>query len=209
MSSSSRAALLYLASASPRRRVLLLQRGKTHEVMPQDIDESVVAGEMPEAYVRRIARAKALAGLQDARRRSDLPVLAADTSVVCDGRILGKPQALENAIGMLSLLAGRQHQVMTAVAVAQGSSLQEALSVSTVAFRPLQREEIVAYWNTGEPCDKAGAYAVQGLGAMFISHIEGSYSGVMGLPLYETVQLLANFGITGAALLAECRKESR
>lgn len=199
---------LALASASPRRRELLLQLGLAHLPLPQDIDESQRSGEVPAAYVRRLALEKARAGLLDPARPGDLPVLAADTSVVCDGRILGKPASLENALGMLELLSGREHQVLTAVAVAQGTRFHEALSVSTVRFRAVERAEMVAYWNSGEPCDKAGAYAVQGLGAMFISHIEGSYSGVMGLPLFETVQLLANFGITGTTLLAEFRKES-
>jgi septum formation protein len=200
---------LALASASPRRRELLLQLGLAHVLLPQDIDESQRSGEVPAAYVRRLAQEKARSGLRDPACPPELPVLAADTSVVCDGRILGKPASLEHALGMLELLSGREHQVLTAVAVAQGSRLHEALSVSSVRFRAVERAELVAYWNSGEPCDKAGAYAVQGLGAMFISHIDGSYSGVMGLPLFETVQLLADFGITGTMLLAEFRKESR
>lgn len=199
---------LYLASASPRRRELLLQVGLAHALLPQDIDESQLAGELPDAYVRRLALEKCRSALQDPRRLADLPVLAADTSVICDGRILGKPASLEQAIGMLSLLSGREHQVLTAVAIARGVLVHEALSVSRVQFRSIGREEMVAYWNSGEPCDKAGAYAVQGLGAVFVSRIDGSYSGVMGLPLFETVQLLANFGITPTALLAEFPKES-
>lgn len=199
---------LYLASASPRRRELLLQLGLAHLLLPQDVDESLRAGEAPAAYVRRLAHAKALAALRDPACSGKLPVLAADTTVVCDGRILNKPESLEHAIGMLSLLSGREHEVLTAVAVAQGDRLHEALSVSSVRFRTIGREEMLAYWHSGEPCDKAGAYAVQGLGAMFIARIEGSYSGVMGLPLYETMQLLANFGITGTALLQEFGKES-
>ena len=208
MPSSLRTPRLYLASASPRRRELLLQVGLDHLLLPQDIDESQQPGEAPGSYVRRLALEKARAALRDPACREALPVLAADTSVVCDGLILGKPVSLENAIGMLSLLSGREHQVLTAVAVAGSGMVHEALSISRVSFRHIAREEIVAYWNSGEPCDKAGAYAVQGLGAMFISRIEGSYSGVMGLPLYETVQLLANVGISGTVLLTEFRRES-
>lgn len=208
MQFSARPPRLYLASASPRRRELLLQVGITHAVLPQDIDESLLPGEAPEVYVRRVAREKARVALRDPARRDELPVLAADTSVVCDGNILGKPASLAYALGMLSLLSGREHQVLTAVALAQGDLVHESLSVSHVRFRSIDRQEMVAYWNSGEPRDKAGAYAVQGLGAMFISHITGSYSGVMGLPLFETVQLLAKFGITGTALLEEFRKES-
>jgi len=202
------APVLYLASASPRRRELLLQLGLAHVLLPQDIDESVLPGEEAVAYVKRMAHNKALAALRDPGARDGLPVLAADTSVICDGRILGKPDSLEQAIGMLGLLSGREHQVMTAVAVARGDSLHEAINVSSVHFRSIEREEMLAYWLSGEPRDKAGSYAVQGLGAMFISRIEGSYSGVMGLPLYETAQLLANFGLTGVGLLQGFRKES-
>lgn len=208
MQSSARAPRLYLASASPRRRELLLQLGLNHAVLPQDIDESQRPGEAPEAYVRRLALEKAAAALLDPACREPLPVLAADTSVVCDGRILGKPATLDSAIEMLSLLSGREHEVLTAVAVARGELVLDALSVSQVCFRRVNQEEMLAYWHSGEPCDKAGAYAVQGLGAMFISRISGSYSGVMGLPLFETVQLLARFGISGTALLEEFRKES-
>jgi septum formation protein len=208
MLSPARVPRLILASASPRRRELLLQLGLEHVLLPQDIDESLRPGETPEAYVRRLALEKARVAQSDPACLDSLPVLAADTSVVCDGAVLGKPASLESAIGMLSMLSGREHQVMTAVAVARGTVVHDALSISRVRFRSIEREEMVAYWSSGEPRDKAGAYAVQGLGAMFISHIDGSYSGVMGLPLFETVQLLANFGITGTRLLAEFRKES-
>jgi len=208
MLSPTRSPRLILASASPRRRELLLQLGLEHVLLPQDIDESLRPGETPEGYVRRLALEKARVAQSDPSCLDSLPVLAADTSVVCDGAVLGKPASLESAIGMLSMLSGREHQVMTAVAVARGTVVHDALSISRVRFRSIEREEMVAYWSSGEPRDKAGAYAVQGLGAMFISHIDGSYSGVMGLPLFETVQLLANFGITGTLLLAEFRKES-
>lgn len=199
---------LYLASASPRRRELLLQLGLQHEVLPQHLDESVLPGEAAPAYVQRVAREKAQVALLDARRRADLPVLAADTAVVCDGLILGKPQSQQDALDMLGRLSGREHQVLTAVAIAQGERLYQALSQSRVWFRPLAQDELLAYWHSGEPCDKAGSYAVQGLGAMFIARIDGSYSGVMGLPLYETMQLLANFGITPVTVLDAFHQES-
>lgn len=209
MSSSCPVPLLQLASASPRRRELLLQLGLTHVLLPQDIDESEQPGEAPIAYVRRLARAKARAALRDPGCREGLPVLAADTTVVCDGRILGKPQSLQDALGMLALLSGRAHEVHTAVALAWQGELHDALSSSEVWFRSIAREELLAYWHTGEPCDKAGAYAVQGLGAMFIERLCGSYSGVMGLPLHETVQLLRRFGIGSASILENSVKESR
>lgn len=208
MTSASLQPRLCLASASPRRRELLLQLGLQHLLLPQQVDESVHPAEAPDHYVQRVARNKALAGLRDPRLDAPLPVLAADTSVVCNGRILGKPASQLEAMDMLRLLSGREHEVLTAVAVAQAGKLVEALSTSRVWFRTLDEAEMVAYWHTGEPRDKAGAYAVQGLGAMFIARIDGSYSGVMGLPLYETMQLLGNFGITGVMQLEALRHGS-
>jgi septum formation protein len=186
---------LYLASASPRRRELLAQVGIVALVLPQDVDESVRADERPDSYVRRLACNKALAALADARRRLPLPVLAADTTVVCEGRILGKPATREEAHSMLALLSGRTHHVLTAIALTAGAEPEVELVDTSVQFRALDRAEIDAYWATGEPRDKAGAYGVQGLGARFVSRIEGSYSGVMGLPLFETLQLLARYGV--------------
>jgi len=195
MSSSIPQPQLYLASASPRRRELLAQVGLVPEILVQDIDESRLADETSEAYVTRLARQKAQAALRDPRCRLPLPVVAADTTVVCAGEVLGKPATLGEARRMLQLLSGRTHEVLTAVAVAHGGACELALSTTRVRMRMLGSSEIHAYWATGEPVDKAGAYGIQGLGAMFISHIDGSYSGVMGLPLFETLQLLRKFGV--------------
>ncbi len=182
---------IYLASASPRRGELLRQIGVAHEVRPVDIDESPAAGEVPTAYALRLAQAKARAlweGLAEVERR---PVLAADTTVALGTAILGKPAGRDEAAAMLARLSGREHQVHTAVAVLHEGGAAARLSSSTVAFRPLTSSEIDWYWETGEPADKAGAYAVQGKAAIFIRQLSGSYSGVMGLPLFETWELLA------------------
>jgi len=184
---------LILASASPRRRELLAQIGIRHAVMAVDIDETPFPGEAPAAYVERVAAEKSTACA--AQNDSRLPILAADTSVICDGRILGKPDDLQHAIEMLSRLSGRSHQVYSAVSLRSRQCHWQAVSVSEVRFRPLSHQEIVAYWQTGEPCDKAGAYAIQGLASVFIESIAGSFSGVMGLPLFETAQLLSQAGI--------------
>jgi septum formation protein len=184
--------LVCLASESPRRRALLEQIGVPHRVQPAAIDETQAPGETPQDYVVRLARTKA----QTVRARADeLPVLAADTTVVVEGRICGKPHDEAAAIAMLQQLSGRAHQVLTAVALAGAQGIPWRLSVSEVRFRPLSDGECAAYWATGEPRDKAGGYAVQGLGAVFIEHLSGSYSGVMGLPLFETAQLLGSAGI--------------
>ncbi len=190
------APVLLLASASPRRRELLLQIGVTPQVWPADIDETVRAGEAPQDYVLRLARGKAEAVWTASA--GQWPVLAADTSVVCGQEILGKPADRAALVRMLLRLASRPHEVLTAVALRTAEGLRTALSVSEVTFRSLKREEIERYWDTGEPADKAGGYAVQGIGAMFISRLQGSYSGVMGLPLYETAQLLQAAGIATA-----------
>jgi septum formation protein len=183
---------IILASASPRRSELLKQIGISHRIMAVDIDETPFANESPLAYVERVAAEKSAAC--QALLNDNLPVLSADTSVICDGEIMGKPIDLEHAISMLSRLSGRSHQVYSAVSL-RGDNHWQALSISQVKFKPLSNEEIVAYWQTGEPCDKAGAYAIQGLASTFIESITGSFSGVMGLPLYETAQLLAKQGI--------------
>lgn len=183
---------IILASASPRRSELLRQIGIRHLIKVVDIDESPWPHESPLAYAERVASEKSLACR--ALLADDLPVLAADTCVVCDGHILGKPQNLEHAVTMLERLSGRSHQVYSAVSL-RGQQHGQAISVSEVKFRALAREEIVAYWHTGEPGDKAGAYAIQGLASIFIESINGSFSGVMGLPLFETAQLLAKQGI--------------
>ncbi len=180
------AAVLCLASASPRRRELLASIGVGVEVRPVDIDETPLPDELPEAYVLRLAREKALAG----SRRSTLPTLGSDTAVVCDGRILGKPADRSEAATMLRLLSGRVHQVLTAVAVTGPAELLETCVTTRVFMREIDDSEMAAYWATGEPADKAGGYAIQGLASIFIERIEGSHSAVVGLPLYETAQLL-------------------
>ncbi|RMG52182.1 MAG: septum formation inhibitor Maf [Gammaproteobacteria bacterium] len=185
--------LIVLASASPRRRELLAQIGVPHEVLPVDIDERRLAGESPRALVERLALEKALAGWE--RSGAQLPVLGSDTLVVVDDEVLGKPRDLVDARRMLGLLSGRAHQVLTAVALVKGPRSGLRLSESTVHFAPLSAEWIERYWATGEPADKAGGYAVQGLAATRIRRIEGSFSGIMGLPLFETTELLAEFGI--------------
>jgi septum formation protein len=194
--------LLYLASASPRRQQLLAQVGLPFAPLPQSIDETVHANEAPQDYVLRMAREKAQAALRSAECTLAIPVLAADTSVVCHDRILGKPGDMHEAVQMLTQLSGRRHQVMTAIAIATRQKIQLKLATTDVHFRALSPAEMTAYWQTGECHDKAGAYAIQGKGAMFISRIEGSYSNVVGLPLFETMQLLSAVGISSTAALA-------
>jgi septum formation protein len=186
------APLVCLASLSPRRHELLAQIGVPHVVAAAGIDEAVQPGEAAADYVLRMARAKAHAVRA---RRAALPVLAADTTVVIDEHICGKPREEAEGVAMLARLSGRTHRVLTAVALAAGDGLTFRLSASEVRFRSLSRAECLAYWRSGEPRDKAGGYAVQGRGAVFIEHLSGSYSGVMGLPLYETAQLLAAAGV--------------
>ena len=187
--------LLYLASASPRRRELLLQIGVQHRLVAAPIDESVLPGEAPATYVERLARAKAAAGLAALGGQAGACVLGADTAVVLDGRILGKPVDRADALAMLAALSGRSHEVLTAVAVCDAERCQAQVVRSRVHFRALAEAEQQAYWDTGEPQDKAGGYAIQGLAAIFVERLEGSYSAVVGLPLAETAQLLAAFGI--------------
>ena len=183
---------LILASASPRRRELLAQLGVGCIVSPADIDETPRAGELPDAYVRRMACEKALAGLAGAAEGTC--VLGADTAVVIDGQILGKPRDREDGIAMLQLLGGRTHEVMSAVAVATAAAVRDALNITRVTFGPVSARTAELYWATGEPLDKAGGYGIQGRGAVLVEHLSGSYSGVVGLPLYETAQLLREFG---------------
>ena len=185
---------LILASASPRRLELLKQIGVIPDVRPADVDETPASGEAPSEYVLRTALAKArtiAAGLPQGDPRA---VLSADTAVVADQRILGKPAGRDEAFEHLRLLSGRDHEVLTGVAVVHARGEKTRLSVSHVRFRQLGEDEIVAYWNTGEPTDKAGSYAVQGIAAVFIEEIRGSYSGIMGLPLFETAELLRAAG---------------
>ncbi len=184
---------LYLASRSPRRRLLLQQIGVRYGVLAIEIDESPLLGESPEDYVLRLALDKARAGQALVADRG-IPVLGADTVVVLDQQILGKPRDRQSAFTLLRKLSGRTHRVLSAVALV-GEEESATLSISEVSFRNLSDAEIQAYWETGEPADKAGAYGIQGRGALFIRELRGSYSGVMGLPLYETGQLLAAAGM--------------
>jgi len=184
------AALLYLASASPRRSELLRQIGVAHEVRPIGVDEHPGTGEAPVQYVLRLAEEKARALWEQLPAAARLPVLAADTTVALEGEILGKPADAADARAILGRLSGRTHDVHTAVALLHAGGMGTRVSTSTVSFRDLSPGEIDWYWQTGEPADKAGAYAVQGRAAIFIRHIAGSYSGVMGLPLFETWELL-------------------
>ncbi len=193
---------ILLASASPRRLELLRQIGVEPAVYAPQVDERVQPGESPAAYVERIAREKAAVA---AARFGDRVIVAADTAVVCDGLILGKPADRDDALAMLERLSGREHEVFSAVAVARRGRCLAALSVSRVRMRVIAPSEAMAYWATGEPRDKAGAYAIQGLAAVFIEALHGSYSGVMGLPLYETAQLLAEQGVELLAYNAQDR----
>lgn len=186
---------LILASASPRRSQLLRQIGVEFLVNAQDIDETPREREAPDDYVQRMADEKAAAALGAPDRQSTDTVIASDTSVVSGDKILGKPASEDEAVEMLLSLSDREHEVMTAVTVANSERQEHRLSVSRVRFRAIGEAEARSYWRTGEPQGKAGAYAIQGLGAIFVCSIEGSYSGVMGLPLYETAQLLAAFEI--------------
>jgi septum formation protein len=181
--------LLYLASTSPRRREILATLGIEFKVIPVATDESPLDGEAPREMVLRLAIAKAEAATQ-----GDL-ILAADTVVVLGDRMLGKPCDSDDAIEMLLALGGRSHQVMTGVALKTHTGTRAVLSTTDVQFREIGRDEAERYWQSGEPCDKAGAYGIQGLGGMFVTAIAGSYSGVMGLPVFETVELLKAAGI--------------
>jgi len=194
--------LIYLASRSPRRRELLTQIGVHHTVVDIDVDETPLAHEAPAEYVIRMALEKARAGQAAVAAGSPLPVLAADTAVVVGQRILGKPRDQADALGMLQQLSGSGHKVLTGVAL-KGTREATRLSVSQVRFRPISPAEALAYWQSGEPADKAGGYAIQGQGALFVSSLEGSFSGVMGLPLFETGELLRQAGIDPLQLTRE------
>lgn len=185
---------IYLASASPRRSALLRQIFVPHQILIPNIDEARQPAESPAEYVVRLARAKAQRIWERLPVDQRRPVLAADTTVALGDEIFGKPADRTEGVAMLQRLAGRSHQVYTAVALSHAGGAEHALSVSEVAFRPLSEAECQAYWNSGEPQDKAGGYAVQGLAAAFITRLSGSYSGVMGLPLAETAQLLSRVG---------------
>jgi septum formation protein len=191
---------IYLASRSPRRRELLAQIGVRYHLLlfrsrpesPPDVDETVLPNEAPDTYVERVARAKAQAGWKLLRLRNLplAPVLAADTTVALAGKSLGKPTDRKQAAEMLASLSGQRHEVLTAVALMRDDEVESALSRSEVQFKKLSPAEVAQYVATGESDDKAGAYAIQGRAARFVVELRGSYSGVMGLPLYETSQLL-------------------
>jgi septum formation protein len=189
---------IILASASARRQALLSQIGVRFTVRSQDIDESIRSGELANDYVTRMAQEKAgsaLNALRVSEDSSDAVVLAADTSVVCDADVLGKPANEADAVGMLRLLSGREHRVLSAVTLATQVNQRTVLSESRVRFREISLDEAQQYYRSGEPMGKAGAYAIQGYAAVFVEQLIGSYSGVMGLPLFETAQLLAEFSV--------------
>jgi septum formation protein len=199
--------MIYLASRSPRRRELLAQIGVRHEPLlfregkrqDPDTDEAVLPGEQPGDYVRRVTRQKAEAAWQRVTLRRGLqrkPVLVADTTVALASEVIAKPADREDAARMLRLLSGTQHRVLTAVAIQLEQRLEMAVSESLVTFAALDEARIAAYVLSGEPFDKAGAYGIQGRAGAFVQRLEGSYSGVMGLPLYETANLLRLFGVT-------------
>jgi len=192
--------MIYLASASPRRQELLRQLGVEFEAMPSNILEVRQTGESPADYVLRVARDKAqfVAKLVNERGLPVFPVLGADTEVVLDGEILGKPQDRVHGMALLRRLSGRTHEVLSAVCVVDQDSEHTALSTSRVTFSQLTETEIAQYWETGEPVDKAGAYAIQGKAAAFIERLEGSYSAVMGLPLHELAEILKKIDRGGA-----------
>ena len=186
---------VYLASSSPRRGELLAQIGVIHERLPVDVDETARSGESARRFVERLAREKAEAGL-DRRPAGDArPVIGSDTALELDGEILGKPRDRADFEAMFSRLSGRSHRVFTGVTVADGRHAEVRVNETRVGFRPVAIHEMRAYWASGGPEDKAGGYAIQGRGAVFVADIRGSYSGVMGLPLFETAALLERFGI--------------
>lgn len=187
---------IILASASARRQELLSQIGVRFTVRSQDIDESIRSGELASGYVIRMAQEKAksaLSALQVNKDSNDILVLAADTSVVCDADVLGKPVDAADAVDMLRRLSGREHRVLSAVTLATQDKLRTVLSESRVSFREISIAEAQQYYRSGEPVGKAGGYAIQGYAAVFVEQLIGSYSGVMGLPLFETAQLLSEF----------------
>jgi len=185
---------LILASQSPRRKALLSQLGVSFETCPADIDETPLASETPEDYVVRMALEKAQV---ISEKFPDAWVLGSDTSVILNGSIMGKPEDETDALTMLSALSGHTHQVLTAVALVSQQEVKTKLVSTNVVFREIPLELAKAYWDSGEPADKAGSYGIQGMGGMLVRSIEGSYSSVVGLPLAETADLLMDIGIEG------------
>lgn len=184
---------LILASQSPRRQELLAQLGYSFICQPADIDESQHLNESPYNYVKRLALEKAQEIAE--HQKGEFVILGSDTCVVLNDTILGKPKDLQQCIEHLSMLSNNTHQVLTAVAVVQGELSRSVVVCTDVHFKALTEKEIINYWNTGEPCDKAGSYGIQGIAGQFVKQINGSYSAVVGLPLYETSQLLAEFSM--------------
>lgn len=187
----------YLMSQSPRRKLLLEQLGTKFNILSGEVDETPLSSENPLYYVARIAHAKASAGWDLLCRKNypRHPVLAADTTVIYKGNILGKPKSKADALAMLAQLSNSVHTVSTAIAIVHGKTLHERISTTQVEFSTITPQTAENYWNTGEPKDKAGAYGIQGLGAAFVKNITGSYSGVVGLPLWETIQLFTQLNI--------------
>ena len=185
-------AQIILASNSPRRTELLTQLGVNHQVYAVDIDETPFKNESPLDYVQRVAAEKSAACLR--LNQTQYPILAADTAVVMNNQIMGKPRDQQHAAQMLRCLSGQTHQVYSAISF-RGKKHWQRVNITEVTFRSIQTFEMVAYWNTGEPKDKAGGYAIQGQGSIFIEFIKGSFSGVMGLPLFETAEILTKQGI--------------
>lgn len=183
---------IILASASPRRKELLDQIKVTYKVNSVDLDETPLVNEMPLDYVQRLAAEKS--ALCKAQLNAEIPVLAADTAVILGDLIMGKPKDQADALAMLAQLSGKTHLVYSAISL-RGREHSQALSITEVTFRHLTEGEILDYWYSGEPLDKAGSYAIQGMGGAFVESIKGSFSGVVGLPLFETAQLLAKQGI--------------
>ncbi len=183
---------IILASSSPRRKELLDQINVTYRVYPVDLDETPWPDEAPLAYVQRVAAEKSAAC--KAQLNTELPVLAADTAVILGAVIMGKPKDKADAIAMLTQLSGKTHQVYSAISL-RGREHEQAVSITEVTFRCLTEQEILDYWHSGEPVDKAGSYAIQGRGGVFVESIKGSFSGVVGLPLFETAELLSKQGI--------------
>jgi len=183
---------IILASASPRRKELLDQINVSYQFYPVDLDETPWPDEAPLDYVQRVAAEKSAAC--KAQLDTEIPVLAADTAVILGAVIMGKPKDKADAMAMLTQLSGKTHQVYSAISL-RGREHDQAVSITEVTFRCLTEQEILAYWHSGEPLDKAGSYAIQGRGGVFIESIKGSFSGVVGLPLFETAELLSKQGI--------------
>ncbi|MGV3001186.1 Maf family protein [Vibrio sp.] len=186
----------YLASGSPRRKELLTQLGYQFNIVVPNIEEQKQPSESPVDYVKRLSREKAQAGVKlisSMSEASELPVLGADTIVIVDDHVLEKPNDYADCLRMLQALSNRQHQVMTSVTVATSTEYHTKVVITDVWFKSLTEQDIETYWQTGEPCDKAGGYGIQGIGGRFVSRIDGSFHAVMGLPLYETDELLKQY----------------